>query len=189
MNRRVLIFLISMFLLITPCLAKKYYNTPFLEKVERTPASTTEIAVDSNNNTYKDQVMTITWEPAPRGFSFELINTSSSSFTILWSECYISDSFNKYTIVHAGVKSVRNLPPSSVGAGKSLSDFFYPAAFARHVRGRYTEIRQKTIYKKKFKEKEAKNFNAVTYTATMTVQTTETLLTYKFYFKSKLLEK
>ncbi len=169
-------------------LAKKYINTPFLEKVQRVPAIENAPAPEKSG-VYKDGLIEIQWEPTPRGFNFTVVNQSNEPFSIIWQECYINDSFNKYTVVHGGIKDIRNMPPSSVSSRSKLHDFLYPAAFARYVRGRYTELRQKTIYQKKFKEKEAADYVPQPFVVTLTLQAGDARYTYDFHFKTELAEK
>ncbi|UCH96994.1 MAG: hypothetical protein JSV88_09125 [Candidatus Aminicenantes bacterium] len=90
-------------------LAKKYYNTPFLEKAERIPTPETETTVEQKT-TYKDNFITITWNPDPLGFYFELVNKFASPLRIIWAECYLHDPYSKYTIVHGGIRDPREMP-------------------------------------------------------------------------------
>ncbi|MCP4219030.1 MAG: hypothetical protein GY765_30630 [bacterium] len=186
--KKVLFFLLILFTIFAvdgP--AKKFINTPFLEKVEREPAVEKDVVLEKNG-TYKDQLIHIVWSPSPRGFDFVLINQSTAPIKVIWKQCYLKDAFSKYTIVHGGIKGIEQQPASSISPKKKLSDHIYPAAFVKYVRGRYTEIRQKTIYKKKFKEKDAPFFSATTFTATLTLLTGDTLYKYLFHFKTELVE-
>ena len=172
--------------------AKKYYNTPFLEKVERKPAveTDTNIVVDKKG-VYKDRLISIAWNPKPLGFYFELTNESGSTVSILWDECYLENSLTKYAIVHSGIKDIRVLPPTSIAPQKKIKDFIYPAAFARYVQGRYTEMRYKTIYKEKVKKKviAANSFTPERFIAILSLKAGDDYYTYTFHFKTELVEK
>ncbi|MCP5105483.1 MAG: hypothetical protein GY950_19000 [bacterium] len=70
---------IGFFLVVTPGLAKKFYITPVLEKVERTPAVEPNTGNSIENKvTFKDPLINITWPPDPKGFRFVVINVSAS---------------------------------------------------------------------------------------------------------------
>ena len=188
MRRILLIIAVSFSLFVTPVLAKKFVNSIYLEKVERTPAVDTDTVMEKSG-VYKDPLITIVWDPAPRGFAFALTNESNNPFTIIWHQCFLSDAMNKYTIVHGGIKNINNMPPSTIASKKKLEDLLYPAAFARFVRGRYTDLRQKTIFKKKLKIKTAADFISQAFKATLAIQVGDTLYTYKFYFRTEAVEK
>jgi hypothetical protein len=172
--------------------AKKYYNTPFLDKVERKPVTETDtnIIIDKKG-IYKDRLISIAWSPEPLGFYFELTNESESTVSILWEECYLGNSFTKYTIVHSGIKDIRVMPPTSIASQKKLNDFIYPAAFARYVRGRYTEIRFKKIYNEKVKKKviATNSFTPQSFIATLSLKSGDNYYTYVFHFKTELVER
>jgi hypothetical protein len=183
---------IGLFLLIHTGFAKKYYNTPFLEKVERTPAieTNTNILIDKNG-VYKDPLISITWNPDPLGFYFELTNESESTISVVWDECFLVVSICKYTIVHDGIKDIRVMPPTDIAPQNKLNDFIYPAAFARYVRGRYTEQRHRVIYKSKVKKKviDTNSFTPELFTATLTLKAGDNQYVYEFHFKTELVEK
>jgi hypothetical protein len=160
--------------------------------VERTPAveTDTKIAIDKNG-VYKDPLMSITWNPDPLGFYFELTNESESTISVIWYECFLVVSICKYTIVHSGIKDIRVMPPTNIAPQNKLTDFVYPAAFARYVRGRYTEQRHKVIYKSKVKKKamDTNSFTPQLFTATLTLKTGDNQYVYHFHFKTELVEK
>ncbi len=172
--------------------AKKYYNTPFLEKVERKPAveTDTNIGVDKKG-VYKDRLISIAWNPEPLGFYFELTNESGSMVSILWDECYLEDSSAKYTIVHGGIKDIRVMPHTRIAPQKKLKDFIYPAAFSRFVGGKYTEMRHKKIYKEKVKKKVVgtNSFTSQWFIVTLSLKSGDNYYTYTFHFKTELVEK
>ncbi len=175
---------------VNPGFAQKYYNTPFLEKVERKPAVETEtnIVVDKKG-VYEDSLISIAWNPGPLGFYFELTNESGSTISIHWKECYLEDSSAKYTIVHGGIKDIRVMPPIKTSPGKKLKDFIYPAALARFVGGKYTEIRHKKIYKEKVKKKAVAAFTPQKFIVTLSIESSDNYYIYTFYFKTELVEK
>jgi hypothetical protein len=185
-------YILGFFLLIHPGFAEKYYNTPFLEKVERTPAveTNTNIVIDKNG-VYKDRLISITWNPEPLGFYFELTNESESTISVIWSECYLEVSFFKYTIVHGGIKDIRVMPPTDIASQNKCTDFLYPAAFTRYVRGRYTERRHKVIYKDKVKKKviDTNAFSPQRFIATLTLKSGDNQYAYHFHFKTEPVEK
>lgn len=177
--------------------AKKYLSVPTLEKVERDPAienvTNTEAGgsgTTMENGTYKDNLLGVSWEPDPRGFYFDLTNLSQTPFTVVWEECFINDAFSRYAIIHAGVKYVREMPPTEIGPGKNLKDNLYPSAFCKFERGKISTIRPKNIYKKKLKEKEATDgaFSPETFVVTLALDSAGTRYTYTFHFKTALVE-
>jgi hypothetical protein len=187
------IALAVIFITVHPCFAKKFLNTPFLEKVERTPQidANTGKTIE-NKTTYKDSIIAVTWNPDSNGLYFELTNQSGNEFNIVWTECYINDSINKYTVIHEEVKYLREMPPTGLGPGKKLEDFLYPSAFVKFEHGgRISTIRYKEIYKKKLKESEAAPgaFTAQTLTATLTLDDGNTHYVYDFHFKTEVVEK
>jgi hypothetical protein len=172
--------------------AKKYYSKPFLEKVERKPVVETDMnIIIDKKGVYKDRVISIVWNPEPLGFYFELTNVSESPVSILWEECYLENSLIKYTIVHSGIKDIRVIPPTSIAPQKKLNDFIYPAAFARYAKGRYTEMRYKTIYNEKVKKKviATNSFTPQRFIAILSLKSGDNYYNYKFYFKTELVER
>lgn len=187
------ITLVAIILTVHPGFAKKFFNTPFLEKVERTPTldANTDNTIE-NKSTYKDSMIAITWNPDSNALYFDITNLSGNDFDIIWTECYINDTFNKYTVIHEEVKYIREMPPTSLGAGKKLEDFLYPTAFVKFERaGRISSIRYKEIYKKKLKENEATpdTFTPQTLIATLTLDAGGTRYVYDFHFKTEVVEK
>jgi len=185
--------LVVLFFIAYPGFAKKYLNTPFLEKVVRTPPLE-EGAANSveNKTTYKDPLISVTWNPEPTAFYFTLNNLSGENFEIIWSECYLKDSFSKYTVIHEGMRYPREISPTRLAAGKSLRDFMYPTAFVKYERsGRISNLRYKGIYKKKLKEKDvAENaFVPETFVVTLTLTAGDNRYAYEFHFKTELEEK
>lgn len=171
-------------------LAKKYYNIPFLEKVERTPAIEKDFSINEKL-TYKDPLINITWEPEPKGFYFNLTNVSDSTISIIWHECYLDDSILKYTIVHKDIKNIQVMPSTNISPKKKIDDYVYPSAFVRFVHGRYTELKQKKIYRKKIKQKTVSNnsYKPQTFIITMTIKADDNHYVYVFHFKTELVEK
>ena len=192
MKKLLFFCIVGLVLLVNPGFAKKYYNTPFLEKVERKPTveTGTNIVIDKKG-IYKDQLISIAWNPKPLGFYFELINESGSTASILWDECYLEDSSAKYTIVHGGIKDIRVMPHISIAPKKKIEDFIYPAAFARFVGGKYTEMRHKKIYKEKVKKKvvDTNSFTSQVFIVTLSLKSGDNYYTYIFHFKTELVEK
>lgn len=187
--RKIFVFSILFFLLLVNTgLAKKYVNSPFLDQVERTPPLDAVGTID-NKISYKDVMIQVTWNPTPTGFNFKMTNLSAAPFSIIWEETYFNDSMNKYTIVHDGIKDIREMPPTTVAPGAEVSDFLYPAAFVRYIQGRYSDLRVKEIFNDKVKEKDVPNFSPSTFKATITLGVGEDRYSYVFYFKTELLEK
>jgi hypothetical protein len=177
--------------------AKKYLNVPTLEKVERNPAVETVqdtanggTGISMENGTYKDNLLNITWNPDPKGFYFNLDNLSQAPLTVVWQECYISDGFSRYAVVHSGVKYVREMPSTKIGPGKSLKDNLYPSVYCKFERGKISSIRPKAIYKKKLKEKEVADgaYSSQTFIVTLALDSGGTRYTYKFQFKTAVSE-
>jgi hypothetical protein len=183
-----------------PAFAKKYLNVPILEKVERNPAvenventpnaETGGTGTNVENGTYKDNLLSITWDPDPKGFYFDLVNLSQSPLTVAWQECFISDGFSNYAVVHAGVKYVREMPATEIDPGKNLKDNLYPSAYCKFERGKVSSIRPKAIYKKKLKEKDVTDgaFSPRTFVVTLALDSGGTRYTYKFHFKTSAVE-
>lgn len=185
--------LILLILVVYPGFAKKYLNTPFLEKVERTPPLEEGAAnAIENKTTYKDALISITWKPEPTAFYFNIANLSGANFEIVWSESFIGDSFNKYTVIHEGIRYPRDITPSRLAPGKTMKDFLYPTAFVKYERGgRISNLRFKPIYKKKLKEKDVADnaFVPESFIVTLTIRAGDNRYSYRFHFKTELIEK
>lgn len=184
---------ILLILLVYPGFAKKYLNSPFLEKVERTPPlAEGEINSIDNKYTYRDPLISITWKPEPTAFYFTVTNLSGSNFEIIWKESFLKDSFSKYTVIHGGIKYPREIEPTRLGPGKKMKDFLYPTAFVKYERsGRISNLRYKGIYVKKMKEKDVADnaFVSETFVATLTLRAGDNRYSYQFHFKTELVEK
>ncbi|NIQ50849.1 MAG: hypothetical protein GTN87_09890, partial [Hydrotalea flava] len=110
----------------------KFYQIAFLETIERAPTVTVEKKFDAPN-VYKDEVISIEWNPRPNGLGFELTNNTSNSMSVIWDQCaFVDQKGQTHKTMHAGVKYIdRNnaMPPSLVPANGKISDLLYPSDY------------------------------------------------------------
>jgi hypothetical protein len=219
--KRVLIFttiLILFFSFSTLLAAKKktYYVNILLDKVTRESLLTEESQVPTGQS-YRDDLIQITWKPEPKKIEFELKNHSDKPISIIWQDSYFIGRDNvQQKIVPANVKPddmQKLLPPLEIPAGGEIADWFFPERYyskeskleaRRDLSGRMThsftvsEWVKKPLYTKKEKLKKPADFDFAVYKTDLEKNTFEVFLLirsgldnyeYHFFFKPDVKEK
>jgi hypothetical protein len=196
---------------------KKTYDVNILlEKVSRESLLAEETQAPTGQS-YRDDLIQITWKPEPKKIEFILKNHSGKPISIIWQDSYFLGRDNiQQRVVPANVKPdhmQEPLSPLEIPAGGEVSDWFFPERYyskeskldtRRDLSGRMThsftvtEWVKKPLYTKKEKLKKPDDFDFAAYKADLEKNTFEVFLLirsgldnydYHFFFKPDVTEK